>query len=106
MEFGLFSIDAFSRGGAVESSWYGNCLPDRDSTVLVELNQPGRIDLDAFVTERIALDEVEAVFDGCAAARCCAPRWCCDPSWRKRKQLPELIGTSRRSEPVDVADAC
>ncbi|GAA2797693.1 S-(hydroxymethyl)mycothiol dehydrogenase [Saccharopolyspora taberi] len=55
-------IDVFARGGAIKSSWYGDCLPDRDFPVLVELNQQGRLDLDAFVTERIALDEVEAAF--------------------------------------------
>ncbi|GAA0536941.1 oxidoreductase [Saccharopolyspora subtropica] len=63
MELNLPLIDVFSRGGAVKSSWYGDCLPSRDFPVLVELHQQGRIDLDAFVTERIALDDVEAAFD-------------------------------------------
>ena len=63
MELDLPLIDVFSRGGAVKSSWYGDCLPDRDFPALVELNQQGRLDLDAFVTERIALDEVEKAFD-------------------------------------------
>src|SRR5262249_18388241 len=30
-------IDVFSRGGAVKSSWYGDCLPTRDFPALVDL---------------------------------------------------------------------
>jgi S-(hydroxymethyl)mycothiol dehydrogenase len=56
-------IDVFGRGGALKSSWYGDCLPSRDFPLLVDLYQQGRLDLDAFVTEEIALDEVEAAFD-------------------------------------------
>ena len=56
-------IDVFARGGAVKSSWYGDCLPERDFPVLIDLHQQGRIDLAEFVTERIQLDEVEAAFE-------------------------------------------
>ncbi len=56
-------LDLFARGGAVKSSWYGDCLPSRDFPTLVELHERGRIDLEKFVTERIALDEVEHAFD-------------------------------------------
>jgi S-(hydroxymethyl)mycothiol dehydrogenase len=56
-------IDVFGRGGALKSSWYGDCLPSRDFPVLVDLYQQGRLDLDAFVTEEIGLDDVEAAFD-------------------------------------------
>ena len=56
-------IDVFGRGGALKSSWYGDCLPSRDFPMLVDLYKQGRLDLDAFVTEEIALDEVEAAFD-------------------------------------------
>ncbi len=55
-------IDVFGRGGALKSSWYGDCLPSRDFPMLVDLYQQGRLDLDAFVTEEIALDDVEAAF--------------------------------------------
>ena len=48
-------IDVFGRGGALKSSWYGDCLPSRDFPMLVDLYQQGRLDLDAFVTEEIAL---------------------------------------------------
>jgi S-(hydroxymethyl)mycothiol dehydrogenase len=53
-------IDVFGRGGSLKSSWYGDCLPSRDFPMLVDLYQQGRLDLDAFVTEEIALDDVEA----------------------------------------------
>jgi S-(hydroxymethyl)mycothiol dehydrogenase len=56
-------IDVFGRGGALKSSWYGDCLPSRDFPMLVDLYQQGRLDLDAFVTEEIGLDDVEAAFD-------------------------------------------
>jgi S-(hydroxymethyl)mycothiol dehydrogenase len=56
-------IDVFGRGGSLKSSWYGDCLPSRDFPMLVDLYQQGRLDLDAFVTEEIALDDVEAAFD-------------------------------------------
>jgi S-(hydroxymethyl)mycothiol dehydrogenase len=55
-------IDVFGRGGALKSSWYGDCLPSRDFPMLVDLYQQGRLDLDAFVTEEIGIDDVEAAF--------------------------------------------
>jgi S-(hydroxymethyl)mycothiol dehydrogenase len=56
-------IDVFGRGGALKSSWYGDCLPSRDFPILVDLYQQGRLDLDAFVTEEIGLGDVEAAFE-------------------------------------------
>lgn len=56
-------IDVFGRGGSLKSSWYGDCLPSRDFPMLVDLYRQGRLDLDAFVTERIGIDDVEAAFD-------------------------------------------
>jgi S-(hydroxymethyl)mycothiol dehydrogenase len=56
-------IDVFGRGGALKSSWYGDCLPTRDFPMLVSLYQQGRLDLDAFVSEEIALGDVEAAFE-------------------------------------------
>ena len=55
-------IDFFSRGGSLKSSWYGDCLPERDFPMLVDLYQQGRLPLEKFVSERIKLDEVEAAF--------------------------------------------
>ncbi len=56
-------IDVFGRGGALKSSWYGDCLPSRDFPMLVDLYQQGRLDLDAFVSEEIGLGDVEAAFE-------------------------------------------
>ena len=56
-------IDVFGRGGALKSSWYGDCLPSRDFPMLVDLYQQGRLDLDAFVTEEIGIGDVEAAFE-------------------------------------------
>ncbi len=56
-------IDFFSRGGALKSSWYGDCLPERDFPQLVDLYRQGRLPLEKFVTERIGLDEVEQAFE-------------------------------------------
>jgi len=55
-------IEFFGRGGALKPSWYGDCLPSRDFPMLVDLHRQGRFDLDRFVSETIALDEVEAAF--------------------------------------------
>ncbi len=55
-------IDFFGRGGALKPSWYGDCLPERDFPVLVDLYLQGRFDLDRFVSETIALDDVEEAF--------------------------------------------
>ncbi len=62
MTFEVPLIEVFGHGGQVKSSWYGDCLPERDFPLLVDLWQQGRFALDRFVTERIALDEVEAAF--------------------------------------------
>ena len=56
-------IDFFSRGGSLKSSWYGDCLPERDFPTLVDLYQQGRLPLERFVSERIKLDEVEDAFE-------------------------------------------
>jgi S-(hydroxymethyl)mycothiol dehydrogenase len=63
MRLELPLIDVFARGGAVKSSWYGDCLPTRDFPTLVDLYTQGRLDLDAFVSETIALGDVEAAFE-------------------------------------------
>ncbi|MFJ9693968.1 S-(hydroxymethyl)mycothiol dehydrogenase [Kitasatospora sp. NPDC101183] len=55
-------LDVFGRGGALKSSWYGDCLPSRDFPMLIDLYLQGRLDLGAFVTETIELDGVEQAF--------------------------------------------
>jgi len=54
--------EVFGRGGALKSSWYGDCLPSRDFPMLIDLYLQGRLDLDGFVSETIALDDVEEAF--------------------------------------------
>ena len=55
-------IEFFGRGGALKPSWYGDCLPTRDFPLLVDLYLSGRFPLDRFVTETVALDQVEEAF--------------------------------------------
>ncbi len=62
MVFEVPLIEVFGHGGQVKSSWYGDCLPERDFPLLIDLWQQGRFALDRFVTERISLDEVEDAF--------------------------------------------
>lgn len=63
MRIDLPMIDFFGRGGQLRPSWYGDCLPSRDFPMLVDLYRRGRLDLDRFVSETIALDQIEEAFD-------------------------------------------
>src|ERR687893_285697 len=63
MTIELPAIEIFGRGGAIKSSWYGDCLPSRDFPMLIDLYLQGRFDLDAFVSETIGLDDVEQAFE-------------------------------------------
>ena len=62
-------LDFFARGGALKSSWYGDCLPERDFPMLVDLHLEGRLPLDKFVTERISIDAVEQAFESMKAGK-------------------------------------
>ncbi|GAB3454142.1 S-(hydroxymethyl)mycothiol dehydrogenase [Streptomonospora sediminis] len=62
MTLELPMLDVFGRGGALKSSWYGDCLPSRDFPILVDLYLQGRFDLDSFVTETIPLEGIEGAF--------------------------------------------
>ncbi len=62
MKIELPYIEIFGRGGALKSSWYGDCLPSRDFPMLIDLYLQGRLNLDGFVSETIDLDQVEAAF--------------------------------------------
>jgi S-(hydroxymethyl)mycothiol dehydrogenase len=62
MRIELPLIEVFGRGGALKSSWYGDCLPTRDFPVLIGHYLAGRLDLDGFVSETIGLDGVEEAF--------------------------------------------
>ena len=62
MHIDLPLLDLFGRGGALKSSWYGDCLPERDFPMLTGLYLQGRLPLEKFVSETIELDDVEAAF--------------------------------------------
>ena len=62
MKIELPMLEVFGRGGSLKSSWYGDCLPSRDFPMFIDLHLQGRLDLDRFVSETIALDDVEEAF--------------------------------------------
>jgi S-(hydroxymethyl)mycothiol dehydrogenase len=62
MQLELPLLDVFGRGGSLKSSWYGDCLPSRDFPMLIDLYLQGRLPLDAFVTETIGIDDIDAAF--------------------------------------------
>ncbi|MEX0761814.1 MAG: S-(hydroxymethyl)mycothiol dehydrogenase [Dehalococcoidia bacterium] len=62
MKIELPMIDVFGHGGSLKSSWYGDTLPTRDFPMFIEMYMQGRLDLDRFVSETIALDQVEEAF--------------------------------------------
>ncbi|HEY3810087.1 MAG TPA: S-(hydroxymethyl)mycothiol dehydrogenase [Acidimicrobiales bacterium] len=62
MTIELPMIELFGRGGALKSSWYGDCLPSRDFPMLIDLYLSGRLDLDGFVSETVDLGGVEEAF--------------------------------------------
>jgi S-(hydroxymethyl)mycothiol dehydrogenase len=55
-------VDFFARGGSLKSSWYGDCLPERDFPTLIDLYRQGRLPLEKFVSERIGLEGIEDAF--------------------------------------------
>jgi S-(hydroxymethyl)mycothiol dehydrogenase len=62
MEITLPLQEVFGRGGALKSSWYGDCLPTRDFPMLVDLHLQGRLPLDRFVSETIGIGDVGEAF--------------------------------------------
>ena len=64
MKLELPLLDVFGRGGSLKSSYLvRDCLPSRDFPMLVSHYKQGNLDLDAFVTERITIDQVEEAFE-------------------------------------------
>ena len=62
MKLELPLLDLFGRGGSLKSSWYGDCLPDRDFPMLIDLYLQGRLPLDKFVSGRIGFGDIEDAF--------------------------------------------
>lgn len=67
MQLTIPLLDVFGRGGSLKSSWYGDCLPERDFPMLTDLFLQGRLPLDEFVTERIVIRDIEKAFDSMAS---------------------------------------
>lgn len=62
MKIELPLLDVFGRGGALKSSWYGDCLPSRDFNTYIDLHIQGKLNLDLFVTETININGIEKAF--------------------------------------------
>jgi S-(hydroxymethyl)mycothiol dehydrogenase len=62
MQLEMPLVEFFSHGGSLKSSWYGDCLPERDFPTLIDLYLQGRLPLEKFVSERIGLDDIEEAF--------------------------------------------
>jgi len=56
-------------GKMIQGSVYGASDPARDIPVLADLAQRGLLDLEALVTRRIGIDDVEAAFADMTAGR-------------------------------------
>lgn len=63
MRLELPLLDVFGRGGSLKSSWYGDCLPERDFPMLIDLYLQGRFPLDSFVSEEIGIGDVDQAFE-------------------------------------------
>jgi S-(hydroxymethyl)mycothiol dehydrogenase len=62
MQLDMPLVDFFSHGGSLKSSWYGDCLPERDFPTLIDLYLQGRLPLEQFVSERVGLGDIEEAF--------------------------------------------
>src|SRR6201998_2491749 len=63
------ALSLMADGKAIRGSVYGASDPARDIPVLAELAQRGRLDLEALVTRRIGIDDVETAFTDMTAGR-------------------------------------
>ncbi len=63
------ALSLMTDGKTIQGSVYGASDPARDIPVLAELAQRGQLDLEALVTRRIGIDDVEAAFTDMSAGR-------------------------------------
>ncbi len=63
------ALSLMTDGKTIQGSVYGASDPARDIPVLAELAQRGQLDLEALVTRRIGIDDVEAAFSDMTAGR-------------------------------------
>lgn len=83
-------LDVFGRGGALKSSWYGDCLPSRDFPALIDLYLQGRFDCAASSARGSPWPRWRKHSRGCIAARSCARWWSCDRASRALRHLRNL----------------
>ena len=65
----FLALSLMADGKTIQGSVYGASDPVRDVPVLAELARRGRLDLEALVTRRIGIDDVEQAFTDMAAGR-------------------------------------
>ncbi len=63
------ALPLMTEGKTIRGSVYGASDPPRDIPLLAELARRGRLDLEALVTRRIGIDDVEAAFTDMTAGR-------------------------------------
>ena len=63
------ALSLMTDGKTIQGSVYGASDPPRDIPVLAELARRGQLDLEALVTRRIGIDDVEAAFTDMSAGR-------------------------------------
>lgn len=74
------ALSMMADGKTIRGSVYGGSDPARDIPILAALARRGRLDLEALVTRRIGLDDVEAAFADMAAGRGARSVVCFDQS--------------------------
>ena len=62
-------VGGFFQQKGIMGSAYGSTVPHRDIPRYVELYQKGELELDALITRRISLDQVNDAFDDMARGR-------------------------------------
>ena len=65
----LLALSLMADGKTIKGSVYGTTDPARDIPALAGLAQRGKLDLEALVTRRIGIDDVESAFAEMAAGR-------------------------------------
>jgi S-(hydroxymethyl)glutathione dehydrogenase/alcohol dehydrogenase len=63
------ALSLMTDGKTIQGSVYGASDPPRDIPLLAELARRGQLDLEALVTRRIGIDDVEAAFTDMSAGR-------------------------------------
>lgn len=94
-EITLPLAEIFGRGGALRSSWYGDCLPERDFPMLADLALQGRFPLADFVTERIGLDQINQAFEAMARGDVLRSVVMIEPGTEENTQAEKHLGESR-----------